>query len=93
MHVTTWKTRVRYSETDRMGYCYYGNYAVFFELGRVEALRSLGIRYLDLENAGVMLPVGSMDIRYLKPLTYDDELRIETSIVALPTGSRVSFSY
>ncbi|MDO7712690.1 MAG: acyl-CoA thioesterase, partial [Schleiferiaceae bacterium] len=53
-----------------MGYCYYGNYAVFFELGRVEALRSLGIRYLDLENAGVMLPVGSMDIRYLKPLTY-----------------------
>ncbi len=53
MFVTTWKTRIRYAETDQMGYCYYGNYPVFFEMGRVEALRSLGIRYRDLEEEGV----------------------------------------
>ena len=54
MFVTTWKTRIRYAETDQMGYCYYGNYAVFFEMGRVEALRSIGIRYRDLEDQGIM---------------------------------------
>ena len=55
MFVTTHKMRVRYAETDRMGYAYYGNYPTYFEVARVEALRTLGIRYADIESSGVML--------------------------------------
>ena len=51
------KIRVRYGETDQMGYCYYGNYAQYFEVGRVEAMRKVGMSYKSLEEKGVMLPV------------------------------------
>jgi acyl-CoA thioester hydrolase len=93
MFVTTWKTRIRYAETDQMGYCYYGNYAVFFEMGRVEALRSIGIRYRDLEDEGIKLPVAHLDIQYKKPVRYDDEITVETTITEYPTGTRLLFSY
>ena len=84
--------RVRYGETDQMGYCYYGNYAQFLEIGRVEALRSIGIRYKDLEDEGVMLPVLDMHIKYISPAKYDDLLTIETTIEEI-TGSRIFFTY
>ena len=93
MHVSTHKIRVRYADTDRMGYCYYGNYPTFFEIGRVEALRQLGIRYKDLEDGGVILPVADMDIQYKKPVTYDEEITVETSITEWPSGSRLKFSF
>lgn len=84
--------RVRYGETDQMGYCYYGNYAQYFEVGRVEALRSLGISYKDLEEDGVMLPVSEFNIKYYKAAKYDDLLRIET-IISHIKGARIVFDY
>lgn len=84
--------RVRYGETDRMGYCYYGNYAEFLEVGRVEAIRSKGITYKKLEEDGIMLPVSEFQIKYLAPAYYDDLLKIVTCISHLK-GSRLYFSY
>lgn len=86
------KIRVRYGETDQMGYCYYGNYASYFEVGRVEALRSLGMSYRKLEEDGVMLPVSHFEIDYHRPAFYDDELTIETKISAC-RGPRLFFDY
>ena len=78
--------RVRYADTDRMGYVYYGKYAEYFEVGRVEALRALGFRYRDLENEqGVMLPVASLEIKYKAAAHYDDLLTVRTRISSLPT--------
>lgn len=84
--------RVRYSETDRMGYCYHGNYASYFELGRVEALRALGVVYKSLEDQGILLPVVSMNTSFKAPATYDDQLRLETRLVSASTCS-LEFSY
>lgn len=86
------KLRVRYGETDQMGYCYYGNYAQYFEVGRVEALRALGMSYRDLEDQGIMLPVSTFSVKYMSPAFYDDELTIETTITEI-TGSRIHFDY
>ena len=86
------KIRVRYGETDRMGYVYYGNYASYFEVARVEMLRSLGISYKKIEDDGVMLPVLEFKIKYFKPAFYDDELIIRTRITSLP-GVRIHFEY
>jgi acyl-CoA thioester hydrolase len=84
--------RVRYGETDRMGYVYYGTYAQYFEVGRVEALRSLGLSYLRMEEEGVMLPVHDMHVEYRKPAFYDDLLTVRTTIIALPSV-RIQFAY
>lgn len=84
--------RVRYGETDQMGYCYYGNYAQYFEVGRVEALRELGVSYRELEESGVMLPVSEYNVKYISPAKYDDELTIITYIKELK-GVRLSFDY
>lgn len=84
--------RIRYAETDRMGYAYYGNYAAYFEVARVEALRALGITYKSLEDEGVLLPVVEFNIRYLLPAYYDDLIRIRTCIPAMP-GVRIRFEY
>ena len=86
------KLRVRYSETDRMGYCYYGNYAQFFEVGRVEAMRSRGVTYKALEDEGIALPVKSYEVEYKRPAYYDDELRVVTHITEC-TGTRLEFDY
>ncbi len=88
----TIELRVRYSETDQMGYCYYGNYAQYFEVGRVEALRSIGMSYKALEETGIMLPVSEFQVKYFAPAYYDDLLRIETHIIEL-RGSRLLFDY
>lgn len=84
--------RVRYGETDQMGYCYYGNYAEYFEVGRVEALRTIGMSYRNLEESGIMLPVSEFHVYYLAPAKYDDELTIETRITSI-NGVRISFEY
>ncbi len=92
MYVTETKIRVRYSETDRMGYCYYGNYAQYFEVARVESLRSLGISYKKLEDSGVLLPVIDFNINYKKPAFYDDELTIKCEIEEKP-NVKIIFNY
>lgn len=84
--------RVRYGETDQMGYCYYGNYAQYFEVGRVEALRTFGMSYREMEKDGFMLPVLDFQVRYLAPAYYDDLLTITTKIVLLK-GPRLYFEY
>lgn len=84
--------RVRYGETDQMGYCYYGNYAEYFEVGRVEALRSIGASYKSLEDKGVMLPVSSYSVNYKSPALYDDLLTITTRIKEVE-GARITFDY
>jgi acyl-CoA thioester hydrolase len=84
--------RVRYSETDQMGYCYYGNYAQYYEVGRVETLRKLGISYKELEADNVMLPVSEFNVRYKYPAKYDDLLRVRTTITEMK-GARILFEY
>ena len=86
------KIRVRYGETDRMGYVYYGNYAEYFEVARVEALRELGLNYKDVEESGIMLPVYTFNIKYFKPAFYDDMLTIKTTIKEIPQA-RITFEY
>src|SRR5688500_15027411 len=87
------RLRVRYGETDRMGYVYYGNYAEYFEVGRVEALRELGLSYREMEDSGILLPVSDYSIKYLKPAYYDELLTIRTSIPEIPEGARLKFLY
>jgi len=84
--------RVRYAETDQMGYVYYGNYATYFEVGRTDALRSLDTSYQKLEASGVMMPVVELKCKYIKPAKYDDLLTIKTIVEELPT-TRMYFKY
>jgi acyl-CoA thioester hydrolase len=86
------KIRVRYGETDRMGFVYYGNYAGYFEVARVETLKSLGVSYKELEDNGIILPVLDYRIKYIKPAYYDDLLLIKTTIPEIPKA-RIFFSY
>lgn len=75
-----------------MGYVYYGNYAQYYETGRVEALRSLGLSYREMEDAGILLPVIHFEINYFKPAYYDDLLSIETLIPVMP-DVKIRFDY
>lgn len=84
--------RIRYADVDQMGYMYYGNYARLYEIGRVEALRDLGLRYRDLEESGVMMPVYENRSRYIQPAKYDDLLTIRVIIKELPKV-RIVFNY
>ena len=86
------KIRVRYGETDQMGYMYYGNYAEFYEVGRVEMLRSLGLTYKGMEDSGIMMPVLELNCKYLKPALYDEEISIKVIMDKLP-GIRIHFRY
>jgi len=86
------KVRVRYSETDQMGVVYHGNYAQYFEMGRVEWLRSLGVSYSEMEKSGVMLPVVSLTMNYKKPARYDDLLRVRTTFVK-QESVKIIFNY
>lgn len=77
--------RVRYAETDKMGYLYYGNYPTYYEIGRAEMIRSLGLTYQQMEDDhNILMPVVSMQIRYVRPAHYDDLLTIRTTLRKLP---------
>lgn len=92
MYTHSTKVRVRYGETDQMGYVYYGNYAEYYEVARVEMLRSLGMDYVSMESSGVMMPVLELNCKYIKPALYDQEITIKTTIHELP-GVRIHFVY
>lgn len=92
MFTHTTKVRVRYGETDQMGYMYYGNYAEFFEVGRVEMLRSLGLTYRWMEEVGIMMPVLEMKCKYLKPALYDEEISIRVTMEKMP-AVKIHFKY
>lgn len=91
MYETLTQLRVRYAETDQMNVVYYGNYAQYFELGRVESIRNLGITYKDIEESGVIMPVVEMHVKYLRSARYDDLLTIKTTLRELPTDHRIEF--
>lgn len=86
------KLRVRYAETDQMGYVYYGNYAAYYEVARVEMLRSLGTSYRAMEESGVMMPVTDLRVKYHKPILYDEEITIRIHIREMP-AVRIRFEY
>ena len=89
---TTHSIRVRYGETDPMKYVYYGNYAEYFEVARVELFRTLGISYDEIERRGIFLPVSEYKIKYLKPGLYDQLLEIHTYIKKIP-AVKIEFDY
>ncbi|KYH07932.1 MULTISPECIES: acyl-CoA thioesterase [Chryseobacterium] len=89
---TTHSIRVRYAETDPMKYVYYGNYATYFEVARVELFRSIGISYDEIENQGIWLPVSDYKIKYIRPALYDQKLEIHTYVKKIP-GVRIEFEY
>ncbi len=93
MLVSETKIRVRYGETDRMGYAYYGIYALYYEVGRVETMRKLGFSYKDVEERGIMMPVLEYSIKYKKPAFYDDEITLVTKLTEVPEGVKITFHY
>jgi len=92
MNYHEFNVRVRYAETDQMGVVYHGNYAQYFEMGRVEWLRNLGVSYADMEKDGIMLPVVSLTMNYKKPARYDDLLTVRT-ILKKQAGVKIEFDY
>jgi acyl-CoA thioester hydrolase len=92
MYQSETRVRVRYGETDQMAYVYYGNYAMYYEVGRVESLRQLGVTYKELEAMGVMMPVLENRSKYLAAAKYDELLRIVTTIKE-PPSVKIKFNY
>ncbi len=90
--IFTTRLRVRYAETDQMGVVYHANYLVWFEVGRVELLRALGLTYRQMEAEGCAMPVVELSCRYRAPARYDEELELETRLVAM-RGPLVKFAY
>lgn len=84
--------RIRYGETDQMGYAHHGNYAQYFEMGRIEFLRNVGISYKKMEEDGIILPVHSINTRFFKPAKYDDLVTLKTTLRETPTA-RIIFDY
>jgi len=92
MYSFEYKVRVRYADTDQMGYVYYGNYARYYEIARVEALRNLGFSYKSLEDSGIMMPVLELNTKYIRPARYDDFLTLKVFIKDFPKA-RIIFEY
>ena len=89
----SFQLRVRYAETDQMGFVYYGVYAQYYEVARVEAMRNIGIHYANIEREyGIWLPVIEMHVRFLRPAKYDDLLTIHTTVPSLP-DKEIRFRY
>ena len=86
------KIRVRYGETDQMGFVYHGNYAQYLEMGRIEWLRKLGVSYKKMEEEGIILPVLSLVINFKKSAYYDDVINVKTQLHKIPTA-RIEFDY
>jgi len=91
MFTSTTQIRVRYGETDQMGYLYYGNYALYYEVGRAEAIRQLGFTYRQLEEMGTMMPVAELNVQYFRPALYDDLITVKTILKELDGGPKISF--
>src|SRR4029079_6263659 len=91
MYESLTEVRVRYGETDQMGYLYYGYYALYYEVGRAEAIRQLGFTYRELEEMGVMMPVVELNAKYLRPALYDNLITVKTILKQLPDGPKIQF--
>lgn len=91
MYAATTYIRVRYGETDQMGYLYYGHYALYYESGRTEAIRELGYTYRQMEEDGIQMPVIAFQTEYLRPARYDDLITVKTFVREMPNGSQICF--
>jgi acyl-CoA thioester hydrolase len=92
MYTSTTHIRVRYGETDQMGYLYYGYYALYYEQGRAEAMRQIGMSYRELEAQGIIMPVVEMNAQYFRPALYDDLVTVKTSVLELdPLSKQIQF--
>ncbi|MFN4249169.1 MAG: acyl-CoA thioesterase [Flavipsychrobacter sp.] len=91
MYESTTEVRVRYGETDQMGYLYYGYYALYYEVGRAEAIRQLGFTYRELEQMGIMMPVVDLHAQYYRPALYDDLITVKTILKELPESHKIQF--
>lgn len=83
--------RVRYADTDQMQVVYHAKFIEYFEVGRTDSMRSLGITYKDVEHSGIIMPVVSLDCKFIKPALYDDLLTIRTSLLQLPKDHKIEF--
>ncbi len=92
MYVHETKIRVRYGETDTMGYVYYGNYASYYEVARTEMVRQLGLPYHEMEEMGIALPVIHLECKFIRPAVYDDLLTIKTYLREMPSA-RIKFDH
>jgi len=92
MLTTESKIRVRYGETDQMGYVYYGNYPLYYEVARTDMIRKIGWTYGKMEKSGVMMPVVSLNVKYIRPAFYDDELTVKVTVKKCPT-TKMEFEY
>jgi acyl-CoA thioester hydrolase len=93
MFTTEHQIRVRYAETDQMDVVYHSNYPQYFEVARAESIRGLGLTYRQLEEAGIVMPVVELHLRYLRPAHYDDLLTIKTILKELPADHRIEFHH
>ena len=91
MYSSETKIRVRYGETDQMGFLYYGYYALYYESGRAEAIRQLGFTYKELEDLGIQMPVVELNAQYFRPALYDNLITVRTILKELPTSSKIQF--
>jgi acyl-CoA thioester hydrolase len=89
----TYKTtiRVHYALTDQMGIVYHGHYAQFYEIGRTESLRSLGITYKSIEELGVIMPVVEIHTKFYRPAKYDDLITVVTTVKEMPVHHKITF--
>ncbi len=84
--------KIRYAETDQMGVVHHGNYPQYLEIARLEWLSELGVSYKIMEEEGIMLPVYELNLKYIKPVTFDEKIRIETRLHEMP-NVKIIFDY
>ena len=92
MYQAETQVRVRYAETDQMGHVYHGNYVIYHEVARVDAMKQIGFNYKELEDSGIMMPVFENHNKFVKPALYDELLTIKVTIAEMPRV-KMTFSY
>ncbi len=91
MFTSKTQIRIHYALTDQMGVVYHGHYAQFYEIGRTEALRSLGLTYKEIEASGVIMMVTEIHSRFLRPALYDDLVTVVTTVKEIPLHHKIVF--
>lgn len=85
------RIRVRYGETDQMGFLYYGNYALYYEVGRADMVRELGLSYREMEENGIIMPVVELKCKFIRPALYDDLITVKTLLKEWPQNHKIVF--
>jgi acyl-CoA thioester hydrolase len=93
MFLSETKIRVRYAETDQMGFVYHSNFFLYYEVSRAESIRELGFTYADMEKMGVIMPVVEVQSKFLRPALYDDLLTVKTILKELPVHHKIEFHH